>query len=363
MRFSSIISSLLVALGISMLPGVAAAQAAGLVVTMEPFGPEDGAHQTSPVVTDTTRPIGPYECGTMMLWTVSGATAGLQIDVWSSDAATGNCWQVDARNPMSGATSACTHRFTLPEMSISGTPEEPQEFLVSDLLGDLCDGTTTSTRYLWVFTTMTAESPTAPAVTYLASPIVMTYDGTRPTAPTAPAEDGGESSVTIEWTPPTTEMNLFGSRVYLDPTPCVPATDGAMGTDAGTGMLMPGGEPRGTPVATASGNTSRVSISDDDLGWADDTEFTESATLYVTVVDLARNESVLSNAICVQHVARPGVLTDLCADFDGGLEACRQHYRGCTVSEPGTPSGASSSLLAACVAITLFAVRSGRRRR
>jgi hypothetical protein len=112
-------------------------------------------------------------------------------------------------------------------------------------------------------------------------------------------EYGGDRQVTVEWERVSVGTETITYKVYIENDGCDP--------NAASGALVPGERPpldlpAGIIVKEAGQDTASYSISITEIGL----ELGESATVYVTSMDMARNESVLSEPICVTRVPTAG---------------------------------------------------------
>jgi MYXO-CTERM domain-containing protein len=146
---------------------------------------------------------------------------------------------------------------------------------------------------------------------------------------------------------PTTEM-LAGAVAYVDLSGC------AGGTPSSTTLIA--GQPAPTSGGFVTEGGSSVTINGEAAGIA----LPGWAAVAVTTIDRARNESVLSNVVCVQRVAVRGFWDDYCAEHGLAPEDCRENY-SCAVSAPGSDRRAAGGALA-LLGLTAIALVLRRRR-
>lgn len=254
-------------------------------------------------------------------------------DLWQGGTgSTGaDCQTATNRRTSTGATAVCTHRpdwdggqitTTMPTLEL-----RPQELFP--------DGCTTSTQGTYVFYVLavsaTNDTTTDVAATgYFSFSIALDF-----VAPTAPmVEDAaGDRQIVLEWTNETTET-LSSARVYVDTSaPCGEST-----------VLVAGEAPPSTisPVATVTGSApTTANLDGADLGLA----VGETASVAVTVLDLARNESVLSNVACIERVPVEGFWDAYCAERGLTTAECSARYSSCAAL-PGRGSRSALGALA-----------------
>jgi MYXO-CTERM domain-containing protein len=172
----------------------------------------------------------------------------------------------------------------------------------------------------------------------------------------------GDTNVTIAWSNPSDLGTGGGVNVYFDPNGCAGGTaDGGTGTSA---VLTPGTVPPASArvYTQLSSSITSTSVAAATLGWTSATHGQRGA-IAVTVMDNARNTSVLSNVVCVEHVVVTGFWEQYCAAHGmPDIAQCTANYHGCSV---GTPSNRTDlGALAWMTAVGgLFFVRRSRRSR
>ncbi|MGD8861060.1 MAG: hypothetical protein PVI30_13715 [Myxococcales bacterium] len=158
-------------------------------------------------------------------------------------------------------------------------------------------------------------------------------DADPPAAPTGVSGGNGESSIPVSWN--TSAGMLDGFAVYID-------SSGGAGVDGGTcgsDVLIPGesvdsvpGSVRRKSIGEGSASSTTLSASDIDG---------DSAAVAVVAVDLAGNESVLSEVACVSVIPTDG-FWDVYEQEDGAVDAgCPCAAMGPVHAETAWPVGLS----------------------
>lgn len=347
-RMRASVSVLVAALVIAALPASARAQMTGQVQAF-------GDRATPVVLTDTSggRPINAEECASIAIpvllrnipstaGTPSSATT--HIDVWhASTSAT--CQNVEMRVSMSGGMPVCTHALAV---AIDNRGEQTVSIPASAVFD--CAAASVQSRRVFLFA---SPGDTNISVTYQSGQwfqLDVTYD---PVAPEAPVLDGpiaaGDTSITVTFDAPSGPV--YGATLYVDPAGC----PGGM---PGSSLLTAGARPPASGVRTVEevgASPTAIAVSGADIGL----DYGEYAAVAATFTDRARNESVLSNVVCVQRVRVRGFWDEFCAERMLDDESCRARYGGCAVT-PGTTSAPAASALVLLLAVAAI-VRGARR--
>ena len=262
----------------------------------------------------------------------------LTFALWRSSGGGTSPTQCQMGANRSGANPPCTRVETFAQPMLTAVNQlisiPPQVFFDADCSrsGDL------------VFFLMAMSSPTDIASDVPASNFVtlrIALDREAPGAPTV-SDGAGDASTTVSWTNPSDTGTLYGARLYVDTGGTCGSGDGG----AADSTLRPGGPPPSTATVTVTGGSpTSASVNLSTLGL----DYGESVPVAVTLVDLARNESVLSNVACLTRVQVEGFWSAYCRENGLSGEECRARYGGCSAS----PRARSRGLLAALVFVAL----------
>ncbi|MCX7807655.1 MAG: MXAN_2562 family outer membrane beta-barrel protein, partial [Deltaproteobacteria bacterium] len=249
------------------------------------------------------------------------ASGGMRLewDLWQGGTGTAgaNCQMAINRRMNMGSSALCVRREWSGGGQITNTMVT-LSFRPSELFPSGCADTPSGTYVFYVLAVSAPGDTTTdlPANRFFAFSIG--YDRDPPSPPQA-RNASGDRQVVIEWSNTTTET-LAGARVYVD-----------LGASCGgSTSLMPGAPPPPTirPSAEVSGSApTRATIDAMALGL----EFGQSAPFAVTVFDLARNESVLSNIACLERVPVQGFWDSYCRERMLDPETCKERYGGCSI--------------------------------
>jgi hypothetical protein len=307
---------LLAVASVSFVPTFASAQTLGL--TIGSFGQHTSGGTT---VNFTTQPIGIAECDVEMPLTFSNTTLAsgtYYIDTWSASGTGAMCGVAANRT---GAAPACT---SVPLDATINRYTGAMTFLMNVTPVELFGACESRTRTFYFFNTTSSPDNSSEFVAPLA--VEITMDADAPSAPTIAGDAAGDTSVVVSWTNPTDLAPQGGARVYFDPNGC--------GGDGGTSTLVAGSVPPGSPVFESySSSISTATIPIASLSW-DGATYGQRGAVAVTVLDSARNESVLSNVVCIEHVTVSGFWNQYCADRGLTVEECNARYSGCSVGLP-----------------------------
>jgi hypothetical protein len=204
----------------------------------------------------------------------------------------------------------------------------------------------TGRRWLYILSPTTPSTPNNPEeVTDNSSfRVKLEIDLNVPAAPTSLSTDNGESQVVVKWSGPSdVEADMFKRyHVYYDPMP-FPADEECASTALVAGQKAPDSD------NYESLNVETLSTSPGTLGLEDnDTQ----VAVAVTAFDAARNESVLSEVVCVAKVETTGFYDACKADSDCKLDKCS-----------AAPWGKAAGALSVVVMIACSAAFVRRRRR
>lgn len=355
---SPIPARLLVALCGSLAAGAAGPSAAAAQMTARflEYGTARGAPGTDANTYFVNWPLSEAECTAnvgipIRLDMVPIGTPTRTLDLWDVGAGSGTpaaCQ--DSATRASTTSPICKHM----DWSGIGATITPLEIAIppQDFFPDGCTGSADRNFYIMALSSQGDTSETLTATHYARVRVVL--DAVAPGAPTA-SSAAGDASITVGWTNPTGTETLAEARIYVDLAGCG-------GGDGGTSTLMPGGTPPGTYFARVMGGSpTSASLSSTALGL----DYGESAAVAVTLVDLARNESRLSNVVCVTRVDVSGFWDAYCAGSGLTLEECRARYSSCSCAVPGRrgPGSAAPALVLGCALAGLALARTRARRR
>ncbi len=333
------------------IPGAAHAQ---IRITPQSFG-----GRTSPVVLygNSGQPISAAECvanvGIPLEITGLPATGGVLtvLDIWRGPSGSGNCNQATNRQTMTGSTPICTHIQSVAITSTIQSLSLPAE----TAFGAAACTSSVSTPYDFYFLAVaTAQDNSTEVSTTNAGSVTVAID---PVAPGAPVlmESAGDTVITVGWSNPDATEALYGAHVYVDLSGC-----DATGTPVTGGPLMAGGTaPTSVTPSTFQGQTIESATLDPAaLGLA----YGDFAAVGVTILDRARNESVLSNVVCIERVQVQGFWDAYCAERGmADVEACRANY-SCSI-EAGGGSASACGWAVGLAALAAVARRRMRRAR
>jgi hypothetical protein len=250
----------------------------------------------------------------------------LTFALWRSSGGGTSPTQCQTGANRSGANPPCTRVETFAQPMLTAVNQlvsiPPQVFFDADCSrsGDL------------VFFLMAMSSPTdiasdVPASNFVTLRVVL--DREPPGAPTV-SSGAGDASTTVSWTNPSDTGTLYGARVYVDTSGTCGAGDGG----AADSTLRPGGPAPSTATVTVTGGSpTSASV---DLG-ALGLDYGESVPVAVSLVDLARNESVLSNVACLTRVQVEGFWSGYCRENGLSEAECQARYGGCSAAAGSGP--------------------------
>lgn len=291
----------------------------------------------------------PFVTGTNLVWAL-----------WQGGSTTGaDCQLPGSRRVPGGGTPACT-------LSAwdGGTITSTTSTLMippGSLLPDGCPENGTYTFYLMAVGARDDTAATVAASHYFTFQV--RFDRTAPAAPTV-SNAAGDRQIQLNWANATSDT-LAGANVYVDTSVrCTRSGTGDAGSSTGDGdagvagsrlvagqpapsTLRPVASPRGTSLASAMLDGEALGLS-----------LPGSALVAVTVLDTARNESVLSNVACIERVSVSGFWNAYCAENMLSAEECNARYSGCTAS-PGNRRFGVWGLVGVAALLTVV----GRRKR
>jgi hypothetical protein len=269
------------------------------------------------------------------------------LSVWRA-AASGMCQNSMQRRPSAMGAPPCVEVHNQPATGMIMTLSIPVQTLFGTAA---CAGGTNTEQTFWFMVVSTAGDNTTEVAASHYGTVAITVDPVAPAAPMLDGDAAGDATITVTWTNPAGTEPLFGANIYVDSAGC-----DASGRPIST--TLRGGEPRpsGTaPRVVAEGQTvSSATLSTSGLGL----DYGQYAAVAVTLVDRARNESVLSNVICVQRVRVQGFWDAYCAERGLSPSECRDRYDGCAIGfrEPARRAVLGWALLA----LALLAIRRAR---
>jgi hypothetical protein len=260
----------------------------------------------------------------------------LQWDLWQGGTGTtgANCQMATNRRGMGGATALCTQR---PAWSGGGqltTTMPTLTFRPRELFPAGCSDAGSGTFVFYAMAVSArGDTTTDVAATHFFA-FNVALDLQPPMAPML-EDAAGDRQIAVAWTNVTSET-LSGARVYVDTSATCGASTLLVGGAAAPATL--------TPAATISGSApTSASLDGSTLGLA----IGESAPMAVTVLDTARNESVLSNVACVERVPVEGFWDAYCRERMLSTEECDARYSGCSALPGDRRHGAAWLVLVA----------------
>ncbi|GAB4214415.1 MAG: hypothetical protein OHK0013_39060 [Sandaracinaceae bacterium] len=269
-------------------------------------------------------------------------------DLWQGGTGTAgaNCQTAANRRTVAGGTAPlCTQRTGWDGGEITNTMPT-LSFRPQELFPEGCTGTAQGTYVFYVLAVSARGDTTTdvPATQFFTFSVAL--DFVAPAAPTV-SDAAGDRQIQIDWENETTET-LSGARVYVDTSAaCGASTLLVEGAEVPT-TLMPAGSVGGSAPTT-------ITLDGEGLGLA----IGESAPFAVTVLDLARNESVLSNVGCLERVPVSGFWDAYCAERMLTPAECRARYGSCAAQPSQHRRGATT--WAALVVAGLVVVAARRR--
>jgi hypothetical protein len=275
-------------------------------------------------------------------------TTRLVWDLWQGGTGTSgaNCQTSTNRRTVSGGSEAvCTQRTDWPGGEIT-TSMPTLEFRPQELFPDGCTGSAQGT-YVFYVLAMSARGDTTTdvgAAAFFTFSVALDFQ-----APEAPTVDdaAGDRQIQVTWENAATET-LSGARIYVDTS----VSCGEEGRLVAGSSVPSGLSPSGSVTGSAPNS---ITLDGADLGLA----VGESAPFAVTVRDLARNESVLSNVGCIERVPVEGFWDAYCAERGLSTDECSTRYSSCAAM-PGTRGrGALPWVILAGLALALGARRRG----
>jgi hypothetical protein len=242
----------------------------------------------------------------------AGSATVTSLDIWLGVGAQ-RCESQDSRTP---PTQTCDHIAFIPIGTSAGSAPPPTNNTDVTIGLDLLAGTEfydnycsanaapTDLNFLFVadlnnFTGETSSLDSNDWTSVLVRANARPADAPRITSATA----AGDRQITVEWSRVFKGQEVIQYKLYIEKDGCDPA--------AASGLLAPGERP---PLEIPDDadifvvdrevidQSTSVSIVTSNIGL----EVGESATVYVVSVDAARNESVLSEAICITRVPTAG---------------------------------------------------------
>jgi hypothetical protein len=292
----------------------------------------------------------------------TGTGGTLVLALWTGGTGPG---PAACENPMNrtsaSGTPICTlvSGFTAPMLN---GPQQTVALPPQALFGADCTTTTDDAFFLMASSTANDISTTFTTANFVTLRIASDMD--LPGAPTL-ADASGDAAVSVTWSNAADTGTLSEARVFVDTRGTCGGGDG--GTASST--LIPGGTPPSAATLTVTGGSpTSATLDAGALGLA----VGQSAVIAVSVRDLARNESVLSNLACITRVEVEGFWEAYCREqglpVNDGSTACRDRYDGCSVGTPSArgsawrPALALSILALSFVGARIRKARSARRR-
>lgn len=271
-----------------------------------------------------------------------------------SGTTTGNCTAGSSRIVTSGSTPACTLVSTFgPELIESAT--ETLSVRPQDLFPD-CSIASADLNFFLLAMSGDASTDQSTIATGYYFNFRAVLDGQAPPAPVA--TDGfGDQAITVSWTPASSSGTLGGASIYVDVAASCAGGDGGVRSS----LLVPGEAPPSTinPVRTITGTGTSTTVDPTTLGL----ELDEGVVGAVAVRDVAGNESVLSNLICLRRVQVSGFWDSYCREQGLSQADCNARYGSCSVSHVGGGGSVPGGLGALGLVLAGLLVRRKRRHR
>lgn len=245
----------------------------------------------------------------------------LTFALWRASAGGTNPTQCQQGANRSGANPPCVRVETFEQPMLTAVNQlitiPPQVFFDAD-----CSRTGDLVFFLMAMTNPSDISSDIAATHFVTLRIVL--DREAPDAPTV-SDSAGDASTSVSWTNPGDTGTLYGARVYVDTAGSCGSGDGG----SGSSTLVEGGTPPATATVTVMGGSpTSATVNLESLGLA----YGDSVPVAVTLVDLARNESVLSNVACLTRVQVEGFWDAYCRENGLSEAECRARYGGCSAA-------------------------------
>jgi hypothetical protein len=265
--------------------------------------------------------------------------------VWRASRGTA-CTMASQRMPM-GGTPPCTFVVASPAITMTTMT---MTIGASELFGGDC---TMDDEFQFNFLIVPSASDTATEVAATnAASVIIKLDVTPPDAPTLGGPAAGDTMIEVVWDNPDGVEPLHSANVYVDTAGCDASGNVIPGSALTGGGAPPSGVMRyafeGTAVESATLNGETLGLMED-----------EWAAVAVTIVDRARNESVLSTPVCIQRVNVVGIPEDHCMERGLSIEECAALYR--CAAAPGAGRSWLAAIGLAAIGLTLALRRRGRR--
>lgn len=349
MRTTLLTVSLLASLAV---PGAASAQT--LTSTVQSFGdPERPPGTQLWGITAGARPIGLAECRQNLVIPIEiGGIPATEMSnrfvAYRAAVGSGMCnlgasrMMTTTSDPICTMTAFPAAMITPPTTEIGPT--------VQQLFGtDACDSASIRDHDFWFLSVTSPDDRSSDVAQYAVLRILL--DTEPPVAPTVDASPAGDTAISVTFDANTAEM-LTGSTAYVDPTGC-----DENGNVLDTTTLVADMAPPSGARSVESNGVEAVQLDGSMLGLG----YGEYAAVAVTTMDLARNESVLSNVVCLQRVELAGFWDAYCADRGITDPAeCRAQYGGCAAT-PGRTGGPTPFIAMLGIALAFVMSRAARR--
>lgn len=349
MRTTLLTVSLLAALA-----APSAVRAQTLTSTVQSFGdPERPPGTQLWGITAGARPIGLAECQAnvtipLEVGGIPSSELSNRFVIYRAAVNSGMCNVAASRMMTTTSDPICTMTAFPAAMITPPTTEIGPT--VQQLFGtDACDGAGIEDQDFWILSVTSPDDRSSLVNQYAIIRILL--DTEPPVAPTADAAPAGDTMISVTFDANTAEM-LTGSTAYVDPTGC-----DANGNVLDTTTLVANMAPPSGARSVESNGVEAVTLDGSMLGL----EYGEYAAVAITTMDLARNESVLSNVVCVQRVELSGFWDAYCAERGVTDPAmCRAQYSGCAAT-PGRGSAPSLAMAMLGIALAFVMSRGARR--
>jgi hypothetical protein len=337
-----------------LLPGAAIAQGS-VTVRAQPFG---GRASPVQLTGATGQPLSRAEClmdvaVPLELTNVPFRTGTTQVlSVWRG-ASSAMCQTATQRRPTGTGAPPCVEVHNEPATGMTMTTMLSAQTLFGSAA--CTAGTNTEQTFWFLIMASAGDTTTDVAATHYGT-IAITLDPVPPGAPRIHGNAAGDTRIEIAWSNPSGTEELYGANVYVDAMGC-----DTSGRPVSTTLVAGQSPPSGiAPRQTVMGQTvTAAALSGAELGL----DYGGYAAVAVTLVDRARNESPLSNVVCVQRVRISGFWDAYCAERGIPVSECRDRVAGCAIAPSGRRPLTGGTMLELVVGAVAFSALIGRRAR
>lgn len=302
-----------------------------------------------------SRPISLAECEANVeipieIANIPADANGRVFSVWRGAVGSAMCEASTSRMSTTGMPACTLTDFPAATITTTQITVRPT---VQQLFGSTaCSaGTNNEQEFFFLIVSSAGDTSTTVANGYFFSLRIL-LDTQAPSSPTLDPNPGGDTQINVTWENAAGTEALFGANAYVDLAGC-----DASGNVIST-ALTPGADPPTDiePILTEGQSVDTAVLDGAALGL----EYGEYAAVGVTLLDRARNESKLSNVVCIQRVQVSGFWDAYCAEHGMTDPAmCRAQY-GCS-ARPGRAGRAAGILGAIGLALAFLVTRRARR--